>query len=66
MAKPINANVDVDLDSFKQPVLRYLAHYCLQIPMYVLHNYCNFLGQSKTMGFLRQDERLRCICRMHS
>ena len=33
--KPICANVDVDLDSFKQPLLRYLAHYFLQIPMYV-------------------------------
>ena len=34
--KPISANVDVDLDSFKQPLLRYLAHYFLQIPMWVV------------------------------
>ena len=31
--KPIVADVDVDLTSFKQPMLRYLAHYFLQIPM---------------------------------
>lgn len=33
--KPVNANFDIDIGSFSQPILRRLAHYYLHMPLYV-------------------------------
>lgn len=63
--KPISSNVDVDLDSFKQPLLRYLAHYFLQIPMYVAGCVvfsCAFLRQNTQYGFQATDRHIWKYC----